>query len=177
MEITLGQIQKATGATFDGDPLLMVRGWSIDSRTIVPGDLFFALNTGHQYVETALQSGAIAAIISEPVPVQGNLLHVPDTLLALQQIAHYARRTWSRPIIAITGSAGKTSTKDIIASLLSVRMKVGKTTGNFNNHIGLPLSLLRIPDDAEAAVLDMGMNHAGEIRDLWHRLTRHRSHH
>jgi len=166
MELTLGQIQQATGASFDGDASATVQGWSIDSRTITPGDLFFALNAGHQHVEAALQKGAIAAIVSEPVSAQGNLLHVPDTLIALQQLAHYARRIWSKPVIAITGSAGKTSTKDIIAALLSVRMKVGKTTGNFNNHIGLPLSLLRIPDDAQVAVLEMGMNHAGEIRDL-----------
>jgi UDP-N-acetylmuramoyl-tripeptide--D-alanyl-D-alanine ligase len=186
MEITLGQVQKATGATFDGDASAMVHGWSIDSRTIAPGDLFFALNSGHQFIDAAFEKGAIAAITQKgdrrhfsppdnPLRISDlargrnvvcPLFGVEDTLLALQQLAHYGRRTWSKPIIAITGSAGKTSTKDIIAALLSVRMKVGKTTGNFNNHIGLPLSLLRIPDDAQVAVLEMGMNHAGEIRDL-----------
>jgi len=172
MEISLAQVQQATDAMLEGNLATdtAVRGWSIDSRTIVPGDLFFALRgdtfNGHEFVGSVLEKGALAAIVSEPVSVKGNLLRVPDTLAAMQTLAHYGRRTWSKPIVAITGSAGKTSTKDIVAALLSVRMRVGKTSGNLNNHIGLPLSLLRIPDDAEVAVMEMGMNHAGEIRDL-----------
>lgn len=172
MQLTLAQIQQGTDAQFDNPAAggACIRGWSIDSRTTAPGDLFFALRgdnfDGHAFVASALANGATAAIVSEPVTATGNILRVSDTLRALQQLGECARRKWGKPIVAVTGSAGKTSTKDIIAALLSVRFRTGKTTGNFNNHIGLPLSILRIPDDAEVAVLEMGMNHAGEIRDL-----------
>ena len=172
MELSLAEIQQATNAEFDNPAAgaTRVRGWSIDSRTAAAGELFFALHgenfNGHQFVPAVLENGATGAIISEQVETAGNLFRVPDTLVALQQLSHWARRRWAKPIVAVTGSAGKTSTKDIIAALLSVRLQTGKTTGNFNNHIGLPLSILRIPDNAEVAVLEMGMNHAGEIRDL-----------
>ncbi|MCU1293277.1 MAG: UDP-N-acetylmuramoyl-tripeptide--D-alanyl-D-alanine ligase, partial [Bryobacterales bacterium] len=111
-----------------------------------------------------IDAGAIGAVASEPVPgVAGTVLHVPDTLRALQQAGRFARRRWGRQIVAITGSAGKTGTKDIIATILATRFRVGKSAGNLNNHLGLPLSLLRMPGDAEVGVLEMGMNHAGEI--------------
>jgi UDP-N-acetylmuramoyl-tripeptide--D-alanyl-D-alanine ligase len=172
MQLSLAQIQQATAAEFDNPRAVatLVCGWSIDSRTAAKGDLFFALRgenfDGHDFVATLLANGATAAIVSEPVSAEGNILRVPDSLTALQQLAQYARQHWAKPIVAVTGSAGKTSTKDIIAALLAVRLRVGKTIGNFNNHIGLPLSILRLPDAAEVAVLEMGMNHAGEIRDL-----------
>jgi UDP-N-acetylmuramoyl-tripeptide--D-alanyl-D-alanine ligase len=173
MQLSLAQVQAATGAQLlagaAGD--IQIAGWSIDSRTTAPGDLFFALKgehlDGHAFVETVLQQGAAAAVVSEVPPSAGGpLLLVKDTLDALQSLAHWARRYWAKPIVAVTGSAGKTGTKDIIAALLSVRYRVGKTVGNFNNHIGLPLSILRLPADADVAVLEMGMNHAGEIRRL-----------
>lgn len=172
MELSLAQIQQAIAAqsVHSLNPETLVRGWSIDSRTVSAGDLFFALCgenfDGHNFVPAVLAGGAAAAVISEPVSAAGNLLQVLDTLVALQQLAHWARQRWGKTIVAVTGSAGKTSTKDIIAALLSVKLQVGKTAGNFNNHIGLPLSILRLPDDAAVAVLEMGMNHAGEIRDL-----------
>jgi UDP-N-acetylmuramoyl-tripeptide--D-alanyl-D-alanine ligase len=148
-----------------------IRGWSIDSRTLGEGDLFFAIKgenfDGHKFVQAAFERGALAAVVSEEVNAAGHpLLRVRDTLDALQKLACWARRQWGRKIVAVTGSAGKTTTKDVIAAVLGVRYPVGKTTGNFNNHIGLPLSLLRMPGDAAVGVMEMGMNHAGEIRAL-----------
>jgi UDP-N-acetylmuramoyl-tripeptide--D-alanyl-D-alanine ligase len=97
---------------------------------------------------------------------------VPDTLVALQQAASWAREQYTGTVIGVTGSAGKTSTKDAIAALLATAMPVGKTIGNFNNHVGLPLSILRLPSESKAAVLELGMNHGGEIRDL-SKISRH----
>lgn len=151
-------------------PPLRASGWSIDSRTVNPGDVFFAIkgekHDGHDFVAQAFERGAIAAIASDSVETKYPVFQVPDTLVALQQLGVWARRRWAKPIVAVTGSAGKTTTKDIIAQLLGTRFNVGKTTGNLNNHLGLPLSLLRIPDAAEAGVLELGMNHTGEIRFL-----------
>lgn len=151
-------------------PSASVSGWSIDTRTLNPGDLFFAIHgeaqNGHEYVKAAFERGAVAAVVSEPVEIAGLLIRVEDTLAGLQNLGMWARRRWGKPIVAVTGSAGKTTTKDIIAELLAVRFAVGKTAGNLNNHIGLPLSLLRIPDAAEVGVMELGMNHSGEIRFL-----------
>ncbi len=145
-------------------------GFSIDSRTVAPGDLFFALRgeklDGHEYLAQAFERGALAAIVDREVTAAGTTLQVPDTLDALQELASWARQEWGEEVVGVTGSAGKTSTKDVIAALLETSMPVGKTVGNFNNHFGLPLSILRLPREAEVAVLEMGMNHAGEIRDL-----------
>lgn len=147
-----------------------VSGYSIDSRTLEPGDLFFALrgdnSDGHEHLAQAFERGAAAAVIDREVSANGNTLRVVDSLGALQQLARWARKRWGRKVVGVTGSAGKTSTKDVIATLMSRTMQVGKTVGNFNNHIGLPLSVLRLPDEARVAVLEVGMNHAGEIRDL-----------
>jgi UDP-N-acetylmuramoyl-tripeptide--D-alanyl-D-alanine ligase len=145
--------------------------WSTDSREPQSGGVFVALRgerfDGHDFVAAALEQGALAALVDHEVPgVKGVQIVVPDTLLALQKIAAQARRQWNRPLVGVTGSAGKTSTKEAIATLLGAGLAVGKTVGNLNNHIGVPLSILRIPDEAEAAVLEMGMNHAGEIARL-----------
>jgi UDP-N-acetylmuramoyl-tripeptide--D-alanyl-D-alanine ligase len=172
MEFSLAQVEGAIrGRSSRSSPELRVRGWSIDSRTARSGDLFFAIrgerHDGHAFTGAALKQGAIAAVVSERVAdAHGTLLEVPDTLAALQELARWARRQWGRTIVAVTGSAGKTTTKDVIAELLRIRFRVGKTAGNLNNHIGLPLSILRIPDDAEVGVIELGMNHAGEIREL-----------
>jgi UDP-N-acetylmuramoyl-tripeptide--D-alanyl-D-alanine ligase len=148
-------------------------GWSIDSRTVKAGDVFFALkgpnHDGHAYVAEVLGKGAIAAVVDQDLPkvqTEGVLLRVPEVLQAMQDLAAWARRSWSGEVIGITGSAGKTTTKDIVADMLAEVYPVTKNEGNLNNHVGLPLSLLRMDDNAKIAVMEMGMNHAGEIRAL-----------
>jgi UDP-N-acetylmuramoyl-tripeptide--D-alanyl-D-alanine ligase len=147
-----------------------VSSWSIDSRTIAPGDLFFALkgdtHDGHKYVADVLSRGAAAAVVHQDTISDPRCIRVSDTLEGLQSLASWARQRWAGTVVTVTGSAGKTSTKDIVAAMLASAMPVGRTIGNYNNHIGLPLSILRIPDGARAAVLEVGMNHAGEIRAL-----------
>ena len=144
-------------------------GWSVDTRTLCPGDLFFALrgpnHDGHAFAPLALEKGAAAVVVEHPMP-GANVLVVPDTLAALQNLAAWARRHWGGRIVGITGSAGKTTAKDAIAHMLAVELPVGKTVGNFNNHVGVPLSILRLPGESRVGVLEMGMNHAGEIRAL-----------
>jgi UDP-N-acetylmuramoyl-tripeptide--D-alanyl-D-alanine ligase len=146
-----------------------ISGWSIDSRTLAAGDLFIALrgpqHDGHDYVGAALEKGAAGAVVEDGAE-SAALLVVDDTLAALQRLAAWARCRWAGRVVAVTGSAGKTTTKDVIAHLLAGEMRVGKTIGNLNNHVGVPLSILRLPDDCRVAVLEMGMNHAGEIRVL-----------
>jgi UDP-N-acetylmuramoyl-tripeptide--D-alanyl-D-alanine ligase len=147
-----------------------ISGWSIDSRTVNPGDCFFALRgplkDGHDYVENVVEKGAALAIVERPVDAKILQLVVPDTLAAMQQLARRTRDRWGGTVVGVTGSAGKTTTKDAIASLLNVQIRTGRTIGNYNNQFGVPLSILRLPDDCRAAVIEMGMNHAGEIREL-----------
>ncbi len=147
-----------------------ITGWSTDSRATAPGDLFIALRgpnfDGRCFLESAFAQGAAAAIVEGAPANVPNTFAVPDALEALEKLAAWARGNWKQHVIAITGSAGKTTTKEVIAALLASRMKVGKTEGNLNNHIGLPLSILRLPEDAGIAVLEIGMNHPGEIRHL-----------
>jgi UDP-N-acetylmuramoyl-tripeptide--D-alanyl-D-alanine ligase len=146
-----------------------VTGWSIDSRTVRPGDLFFAIRgpnfDGHAFAASAMENGAVAVVGDREVPGV-EVLRSGDTLAALQKLAAEARREWGGQLIAVTGSAGKTTTKEAIAAMLAEGMQTAKNEGNLNNHVGLPLSLLRLPEDAKAAVMELGMNHAGEIRSL-----------
>ena len=149
-------------------------GYSIDSRTIQPGDLFFAVQgerlNGHDFVEAALSQGAIAAVVRRDqmgrFPAKTALLAVNDTLTALQQLAAAVRKLWRKPLIGVTGSAGKTTTKEIVAHVLATRHRVLKSQGNLNNHFGLPLQLLKLESEHEIAVIEMGMSHAGEITAL-----------
>jgi len=142
-------------------------GWSVDSRTLQPGDVFFALrgpnHDGHAHVAEVFARGAVAAVADREVAAAGTVLRVGDVLAALQSLAVGARVKWGGEVVGVTGSAGKTSTKDAIAEMLSDGMITAKNEGNLNNHVGVPLSILRLPDDCRAAVLEMGMNHAGEI--------------
>ncbi len=156
--------------TLDVGQGLIVSGWSVDTRTLAPRDLYIALrgpsHDGHDYVAEAIRKGAAGVVVDHPIEDVANALVVKDTLEALQSLAARGRKQWGGPVVAVTGSAGKTTTKDAIAHLLSAEMKVGKTVGNLNNHVGVPLSILRLPDDCAVAVLELGMNHAGEIRAL-----------
>src|SRR5579862_2054887 len=156
------EVARAMGAAASVAPERKISGWSIDSRTVAAGDLFFALrgpqHDGHDYVAAALAKGAAGAVVDHDLG-QLRLLMVDDTLAALQRLAGWARRQWGGKVVGVTGSAGKTTTKDAIAHLVSVEINTGKTIGNFNNHFGLPLSILRLPDESGVAVLEMGMNH------------------
>ena len=172
--MVLRMLETAAAMGVSPDPQRVDRpitGWSVDSRSVQPGDLFFALrgpnHDGHQYVAQVLAAGAAGAVVEQRAAIIGaGLLPVPDTLAALQTLADWARTRWGGTIVGVTGSAGKTTTKDAIAHLLASQMPVGRTVGNLNNHVGVPLSILRLPDESRVAVLEMGMNHAGEIRDL-----------
>ena len=180
MKLTLGQAADWIHAEGDFTTNPEAVSYSIDSRTLAAGELFFAVRgerlDGHDYVEAALANGAVAAVVSmrwlEPAAMDScKLLRVPDhdgdgVLIALQQLARAVRRSWGKRVVGITGSAGKTTTKDAVAQVLSARFRVLKSQGNLNNAFGLPLQLLRLEAEHEVAVIEMGMNHAGEIAAL-----------
>jgi UDP-N-acetylmuramoyl-tripeptide--D-alanyl-D-alanine ligase len=173
MKLPLWRIAEFVGSKGECDQEAVAMGYSIDSRTLSPGDLFIAIAgerfDGHEYVQAALEKGAVGAIVQAGKTVAGDplrLLQVDDTLKALQLLGAAARRLWGKPLLAVTGSAGKTTTKEILAHILSTRFRVMKSSGNLNNHIGLPLQLLKLEAEHDLAVVEMGMNHAGEIRAL-----------
>jgi UDP-N-acetylmuramoyl-tripeptide--D-alanyl-D-alanine ligase len=152
----------------------IAQGYSIDSRTVGTGEIFFAVKgdrfNGHDFVQSALENGAIAAVVrSDQVQRYGDkdrLLVVEDTLAALQMLATAVRKVWGKPLVGVTGSAGKTTTKEAIAHVLAARFRVLKSEGNFNNHFGLPLMLLKLEPEHDVAVIEMGMSHSGEISAL-----------
>src|SRR5947207_3601627 len=177
-------IRAARGATelAEREPV----GYSIDSRTVREGELFFAIRgvhyDGHRFVVDAIARRALAAVVSrdflhselgrEIDPQKAALILVDDTLAALQSLAYMVLKSWQGEVIAITGSAGKTTTKEMIAAMLARIGRVVKTTGNLNNDFGVPLSVLKMESDGrrasdfDFAVLEMGMNHKGEIAHL-----------
>ncbi|MEO6911173.1 MAG: UDP-N-acetylmuramoyl-tripeptide--D-alanyl-D-alanine ligase, partial [Edaphobacter sp.] len=179
MKLTLGQIADWIHADGEFDTSLEAVAYSIDSRTIGAGELFFAVKgerlDGHEYVQAALADGAVAAVVSNrwvaPAEVdETKLLRVADcedcVLLALQKLARAVRREWGGRVIGVTGSAGKTTTKEAVAQVLGAKFMVLKSQGNLNNGFGLPLQLLKLEREHEVAIIEMGMNHAGEIAAL-----------
>jgi UDP-N-acetylmuramoyl-tripeptide--D-alanyl-D-alanine ligase len=171
--VKIAEFISAPGAELP-DPESIAHGYSIDSRTIAPGQLFFAVKgerlDGHDFVAAALDRGAVGAVVRADqlhrFPQKISLLPVEDTLTALQSLATAVRKLWGKPLIGVTGSAGKTTTKEAIAHVLGSNFRVLKSEGNFNNHFGLPLMLLKIEPEHDLAVIEMGMSHGGEIRAL-----------
>jgi UDP-N-acetylmuramoyl-tripeptide--D-alanyl-D-alanine ligase len=174
MKLPLSKIADFISAHGDFPHEEIALGYSIDSRTVGPGELFFAVKgerlDGHDFVGAALARGAVAAVVRKDqlhrFPGNMKLLPVDDTLIALQTLATAVRKLWGKPLIGVTGSAGKTTTKEAIAHVLASKFRVLKSEGNFNNHFGLPLMLLKLEPENDLAVIEMGMSHAGEIRAL-----------
>lgn len=166
ISVTLKWIAQQLQSKLQGDSA-DIRGVSTDTRTLQPGDLFVALSgpnfDGHGFVETAEQKGAAALVISRPVETKLPTIMVPDTKQALGQLAAGVRQLVAVKTVAITGSSGKTTVKEMVASILSRKGKVLATQGNFNNEIGVPLTLLRLEADHQYAVIELGANHLGEI--------------
>jgi UDP-N-acetylmuramoyl-tripeptide--D-alanyl-D-alanine ligase len=183
MKLTLAEAAIGAGAVLEAPASvahagsLEVSAYSIDSRTVGAGALFFAVRgerlDGHDFVEAALARGTIAAVVSRArvaslpnAALAAPLLIAEDPLVALQALAAHVRRRWGRRVVAITGSAGKTTTKEAVAAALGAQLNVMKSRGNLNNGFGLPLELLRLEPEHDIAVVEMGMNHLGEIAAL-----------
>ena len=177
MILPLSKIAEFVAASGDlprGSREPVAQAYSIDSRTIGRGQLFFAVKgerlDGHDFVASALEKGAVGAVVRKDqlhrYASHAQLLAVEDTLVALQTLATAVRQLWGKPLVGVTGSAGKTTTKEAVAHLLATRFRVLKSEGNFNNHFGLPLMLLKLEPEHDVAVIEMGMSHAGEIRAL-----------
>jgi UDP-N-acetylmuramoyl-tripeptide--D-alanyl-D-alanine ligase len=183
MKLTLAEAAIGAGAVLEAPSraanvgALVVAGYSIDSRTVAEDELFFAVRgdrlDGHDYIVAAIERGAGAAVVSRArvatlpdAALAVPLLITEDPLIALQALATHIRRRWAGRVVAVTGSAGKTTTKDAIAAALGARFIVHKSQGNMNNNFGLPLQLLRLQPEHEIAIIEMGMNHPGEIAAL-----------
>ena len=172
---TLDRVAAALGATNvagDSRGALELTGITTDSRSVGAGEVFVALIgekfDGHDFIESSIEKGAAAVVVSRPLAksVDVPVFEVPDTLVALGQLAGVWRRAWGGPVVMVAGSNGKTTTKDIIRAALGRTMSVHATTGNLNNRIGVPLTLLAIPADCEIAVIEAGTNLPGEVATL-----------
>ena len=174
MKLTLAKIAEFISAEGDFSREEVAQAYSIDSRTVGKGELFFAVRgerlDGHDFVDAALERGALAAVVRKDqwhrYSWTDRVLVVDDTLVALQTLATAVRKVWGKPLVGVTGSAGKTTTKETIAHVLASKFRVLKSEGNFNNHFGLPIMLLKLEPEHDVAVIEMGMSHAGEIRAL-----------
>ena len=176
MQLTAATVAAAAGGELiAGDPARTIDGFSIDSRTLATGDLFLAIRgerfDGHRFVDAAFDRGAVGVIVDDAAAVAGMpegaiAIVVRETLGALQALARHVRRESRAQVTAITGSAGKTTTKETAAAFLERKYVVFRNRGNLNNHIGLPLSLLELRRGPDMAVVELGMNHAGEISTL-----------
>lgn len=172
--LTLANIASACGGQYVGDEALKnveIKGAVTDSRQVEEGYLFIPVKgervDGHDFIPVVFERGAQAVLSEKPLEnCAGPYILVESCLMALKQIAAYYRSTLTIPVVGITGSVGKTSTKEMIASVLSVKYNVLKTAGNFNNEIGLPLTILRIQEKHEAAVVEMGISEFGEMHRL-----------
>ncbi len=173
--LTIEEVAQATGGTLTGapEPRATITGVAIDSRTVKPGQAFFALKgnrfDGHDFINQAFKNGAKVSVISSSPPqsgIRGPVLLVPDTVQALGDLASYWRRKLFCPVIAVTGTNGKTTTKNLIASVLARKFRVHKTEGNFNNLIGLPLMVLQLKPSHQVGVFELGMSARGEIARL-----------
>ena len=172
---TLDRVGAALGAknvAGDSRGALQLTGITTDSRSVGAGEVFVALIgekfDGHDFIESSIEKGAAALVVSRPLgkSVDVPVFEVPDTLVALGQLASVWRRAWGGPVVMVAGSNGKTTTKDIIRAALGRTMSVHATTGNLNNRIGVPLTLLAIPADCEIAVIEAGTNLPGEVATL-----------
>ena len=168
-ELSLKEIATAVGADYQGETVT-IRSVSTDTRTIEKGSLFIAIEgetfDGHAFARQAQEQGAAALVCHKPVVCSVPVLYVKNTRDAYLALAGYYRSLFHIPLIGVTGSVGKTTTKDFIALALSAKYKTLKTEGNFNNEIGMPKTLLRLDESTQAAVIEMGMNHFGEIHNL-----------